>query len=161
MDKNAEDISEAEQHLDDIDKSLDASDLEDSEKVCSRRNSCFTFPLFPIFPLLIHPIRNFITYLFTDNQEALIAEREDKENFLVKARDMKDDMEQALSDLEQVLEQKKIETQDLEGKLVQTDGESFHTSLSTDFELEVLLRQNWNFHAYTPVFNLIWYHCVT
>ena len=42
---------------------------------------------------------------------------------------MKDDMDQALSDLEQVLEQKKIETQDLEEKLVQTDGEnkpSFH-----------------------------------
>lgn len=35
LDKNAEDISEAEQHLDDIDRSLDASDLEDSEKVSS------------------------------------------------------------------------------------------------------------------------------
>ena len=33
LDKNAADISEAEQNLDDLDRSLDASDLEDSEKV--------------------------------------------------------------------------------------------------------------------------------
>lgn len=42
LDKNAADISEAEQNLDDLDRSLDASDLEDSEKVGSL--ICYNLP---------------------------------------------------------------------------------------------------------------------
>ncbi|KAF6026022.1 CNTRL [Bugula neritina] len=85
LDRNAADISEAEQNLDDLDRSLEASDLEDSEK------------------------------------EALLLERDDKEAFLTKAKDMREDLEQALADLEQMLEQKKSEMQSLDNQLSQTN----------------------------------------
>lgn len=66
-------------------------------------------------------------------QEALLIERDDKEGFLSKAKDMRDDLEQALADLEQVLEQKKAEAQDIDQQLARAEGRSgvniiFHCS---------------------------------
>ena len=54
-------------------------------------------------------------------KEALLLERDDKEAFLGKAKDMRDDLEQALTDLEQVLEQKRAEAQELGQQLVNAD----------------------------------------
>ena len=54
-------------------------------------------------------------------KEALLLERDAKEAFLGKAKDMRDDLEQALTDLEQVLEQKRAEAQELDQQLVNAD----------------------------------------
>lgn len=52
----------------------------------------------------------------------MVAEKEDKEAFLTKAKDMRDDLEQALTDLEQVLDQKKLEAEELENQLTPNEG---------------------------------------